>query len=38
MATNPGQELSSIDFGAVIGGVLCTVIEARTLKARATAD
>jgi hypothetical protein len=38
MATNPGQELSSINFGAMIGGPLVAVIEAQTQAARATAD
>jgi len=38
MATNPGQELSSINFGSLIGGPLCAVIEAQTMAARATAD
>lgn len=35
---NPGQELSSINFGALIGGPLVAVIEAQTMAARATAD
>jgi hypothetical protein len=38
MAANPGQELSSINFGALIGGPLVAVIEAQTMAARATAD
>ncbi len=38
MAVNPGAELSSINFGALIGGPLVAVIEAQTLAARATAD
>ena len=38
MATNPGQELSSINFGSLIGGPLCAVIEAQTQAARSTAD
>ena len=38
MAVNPGAELSSINFGALIGGPLCAVIEAQTQAARATAD
>lgn len=38
MATNPGTELSSIDFGSLIGGPLCAVIQAQTQAARATAD
>lgn len=38
MATNPGQELSSINFGSMIGGPLVAVIEAQTQAARATAD
>lgn len=38
MAENPGQELSSINFGAMIGGPLVAVIEAQTQAARATAD
>ncbi len=35
---NPGQELSSINFGALIGGPLVAVIEAQSMAARATAD
>lgn len=35
---NPGTELSSIDFGGLIGGPLCAVIEASTKASRATAD
>jgi hypothetical protein len=38
MATNPGTELSSLNFGNMIGGPLCAVIEAQTMAARATAD
>jgi hypothetical protein len=38
MPVNPGAELSSINFGALIGGPLVAVIEAQTLAARATAD
>ena len=38
MATNPGSEISSIDFGSLIGGPLLAVIEAQTQAARATAD
>jgi hypothetical protein len=35
---DPGQELSSINFGSLIGGPLCAVIEAQTQAARSTAD
>ncbi len=38
MAVNPGAELSSINFGALIGGPLVAVIEAQTLAAKATAE
>ena len=38
MAANPGTELSSLNFGNMIGGPLCAVIEAQTQAARATAD
>lgn len=38
MAANPGTELSSINFGSLIGGPLCAVVEAQTQAARATAD
>ena len=38
MAANPGTELSSLNFGNMIGGPLCAVIEAQTMAARATAD
>ena len=38
MATNPGTELSSLNFANMIGGPLCAVIEAQTMAARATAD
>ena len=38
MAVNPGTELSSINFGSLIGGPLCAIIEAQTQAARATAD
>ena len=38
MAVNPGAELSSINFGALIGGPLVAVIDAQTQAARATAD
>ena len=38
MPTNPGQELCSINFGAMIGGPLVAVIEAQTLAAPETAD
>lgn len=38
MAVNPGSELSSINFGSLIGGPLCAVIEAQSQAARATAD
>lgn len=38
MATNPGQELASLDFGNLIGGPLVAIITAQSLAARATAD
>lgn len=38
MAANPGTELSSLDFGNMIGGPLCAVIEAQSRAARSTAD
>lgn len=38
MATNPGQELSNLNFASLIGGPLCAVVEAQTQAARATAD
>jgi len=38
MATNPGTELSSIDFGSLIGGPLTAIITAQSQAARATAD
>ena len=38
MAVNPGTELSGLDFGNMIGGPLCAVIEAQSRAARASAD
>lgn len=38
MATNPGAELASLDFGNLIGGPLVAVITAQSLAARSTAD
>ena len=38
MATNPGTELASLDFGNLIGGPLVAVITAQSLAARSTAD
>lgn len=37
MATNPGTELASLDFGNLIGGPLVAVITAQSLAAEATA-
>lgn len=37
MATNPGRELASLDFGNLIGGPLVAVITAQSLAAEATA-
>jgi hypothetical protein len=38
MATNPGTELATLDFGNLIGGPLVAVITAQSLAARSTAD
>ncbi|HEX3144368.1 MAG TPA: DUF2589 domain-containing protein [Pyrinomonadaceae bacterium] len=38
MATNPGTELATLDFGNLIGGPLVAVITAQALAARSTAD
>jgi hypothetical protein len=38
MATNPGTELATLDFGNLIGGPLVAVITAQSVAARSTAD
>jgi hypothetical protein len=38
MATNPGTELATLDFGNLIGGPLVAVITAQSMAARSTAD
>lgn len=35
---NPGQELSSLDFGAIIGGALNAVVKAQSQSAQTTVD
>lgn len=35
---NPGQEISSIDFGAIIGGTLNAVVKAQSQSAQTTVD
>ncbi len=35
---NPGQEISSLDFGAIIGGSLNAVIKAQSQSAQTTVD
>lgn len=38
MATNPGTELATLDFGNLIGGPLVAAITAQSIAARSTAD